>query len=129
MRACIQRVRQASVTVDDRIVGRIDRGLLILLGIGHQDTREDAEYLAEKSVGLRIFDDADGKMNCSLADIGGAMLVVSQFTLFGDCRKGRRPSFIEAAPPELAESLYQMFVSTVRSRGMSVETGVFRAQM
>jgi D-tyrosyl-tRNA(Tyr) deacylase len=129
MRACIQRVRHATVTVEQRVVGAIDRGLVVLLGVGQQDTAEDAQFLAEKIVALRIFDDDDGKMNRSMADVGGAMLVISQFTLFGDCRKGRRPSFIDAAPPDVAERLYETFVSAVRSLGIRVETGVFRAQM
>ncbi len=129
MRACIQRVSQASVTVDNRIVGKIERGLVVLLGVAHADTPEEARWLAEKIVGLRIFDDAAGKMNLSLAETHGAMLVISQFTLFGDCRKGRRPSFIDAAPPETAERLYQSFVSAVGLLGIQVETGVFRAHM
>jgi D-tyrosyl-tRNA(Tyr) deacylase len=129
MRACIQRVRHATVTVEQRVVGAIDRGLVVLLGVGQQDTAEDAQFLAEKIVALRIFDDDEGKMNRSMADVGGAMLVISQFTLFGDCRKGRRPSFIDAAPPDVAERLYETFVSAVRSLGIRVETGVFRAQM
>ena len=100
-----------------------------MLGVGHNDTPEDARRLAEKIVGLRIFDDAAGKMNLSLAETRGAMLVISQFTLYGDCRKGRRPSFIDAAPPEIAETLYQAFASCVRLLGIQVETGVFRAHM
>jgi D-aminoacyl-tRNA deacylase len=129
MRACIQRVRQASVTVESQVVGAIEHGMVVLLGVGQQDTQQDVQSLADKLVGLRIFEDDQGKMNRSLKDISGAMLVVSQFTLFGDCRKGRRPSFIEAAPPELAEQLYQSFVSAVRLQGIKVETGIFRAQM
>ena len=129
MRACIQRVHRASVTVDGKIIGAVNRGLLVLLGVGQQDSETDARQLAEKITVLRIFDDADGKMNLSLEDVGGAMLVVSQFTLFGDCRKGRRPSFIDAAPPDVAESLYQTFVASVRMRGIEVATGQFRAHM
>ena len=129
MRACIQRVHRASVTVDGKFIGAVNRGLLVLLGVGQQDSDTDARQLAEKITVLRIFDDADGKMNLSLEDVGGAMLVVSQFTLFGDCRKGRRPSFIDAAPPDVAESLYQTFVASVRMRGIEVATGQFRAHM
>ena len=129
MRACIQRVREASVTVDSEIVGSIGRGLLVLLGVGHDDEDRDARHLADRIRGLRIFEDDEGKMNRSLEDIGGALLVVSQFTLFGDCRKGRRPSFTQAAPPELAERLYETFVASVGMRGIDVATGVFRAQM
>ena len=129
MRACIQRVSEASVTVDDRVVGQIERGLVVLLGVGHNDTPKEAQRLADKIVGLRIFDDAVGKMNLSLAEVGGAMLVISQFTLFGDCRKGRRPSFIDAAPPEMADQLYQAFAAAVRALGIPVQTGVFRAHM
>jgi D-tyrosyl-tRNA(Tyr) deacylase len=129
MRACIQRVRQANVTVDGQTVGQIERGLLVLLGVGPSDAAEDAARLADKIVGLRIFDDAAGKMNLSLLEVGGALLVVSQFTLYGDCRKGRRPSFVGAAPPEIAERLYQEFVLAARRLGAPVETGVFRAHM
>ena len=117
MKACVQRVSQASVTVADEVVGRIERGLVVLLGVGQQDTEADADYLAHKLVELRIFEDDQGKMNRALAEIGGEMLVVSQFTLWGDCRKGRRPSFVEAAPPELAERLYEYFVRAVAARG------------
>ena len=129
MRACIQRVSTASVTVDQQVVGRIDRGLVVLLGVSRADTLNDAKWLAEKVVGLRIFDDDADKMNLSLTDVGGAALVISQFTLFGDCRKGRRPSFTDAAPPELAEQLYGEFVTRARSLGVEVATGVFRAHM
>ncbi|HTN75193.1 MAG TPA: D-aminoacyl-tRNA deacylase [Pirellulaceae bacterium] len=129
MRAVVQRVSQASVTVAGEVVGQIERGLLVLLGVATDDTAADARTLAEKIVQLRIFDDADGKMNLALIDIGGGLLAVSQFTLFGDCRKGRRPSFIAAAPPELAEQLYETFVSVARSQGVMVQTGRFRAQM
>jgi len=129
MRACVQRVSQASVTVDNRAVGQISRGLLVLLGVSSDDTEHDARQLADKIRGLRIFEDADEKMNLSLEEIGGAMLVVSQFTLYGDCRKGRRPSFTAAAPPELAEQLYNTFIAAVGVRGLRVETGLFRAHM
>ena len=129
MRACIQRVREAQVTVAGEVVGQIGAGMLVLLGVAAGDTEADARWLADKIAGLRIFEDAAGKMNLGLAEIGGAMLVVSQFTLLGDCRKGRRPSFVDAAPPELAESLYESFVAAVRAQGISVATGRFRAQM
>lgn len=129
MRACVQRVSQAQVIVDGDVVGRIERGLLVLLGVASDDTMLDAEQLAEKIAGLRIFEDAEGKMNLALADVGGAMLVVSQFTLFGDCRKGRRPSFVAAAPPELAEQLYGVFVAAVGRLGLEVATGQFRRHM
>jgi D-aminoacyl-tRNA deacylase len=129
MRACIQRVSEARVTVDGAVAGQIARGLLVLLGVGPQDGAAELEWLAEKLANLRIFNDAEGKMNRSLLDVGGAMLVVSQFTLYGDCRKGRRPSFTDAAPPELAERLYDEFVSRVRSLGVEAATGVFRAHM
>lgn len=129
MRAVIQRVSQASVTVEGEITGQIERGFLVLLGVGNDDTEDDAAYLAGKVVGLRVFEDADGKMNLSLADVGGAMLVVSQFTLYGDARKGRRPSFIEAARPEKANQLYESFCAEVRGQGIHVETGRFQKHM
>jgi D-tyrosyl-tRNA(Tyr) deacylase len=129
MRACLQRVTRAQVTVDGEIVGRIDRGMLVLLGVVQGDDEAAAQKLADKVVSLRIFDDADGKMNLSVGDVGGAMLVVSQFTLAGDCRKGRRPSFDAAAPPELAEQLYVLFVRFVSEQGIPVATGRFRAHM
>ncbi len=129
MRACVQRVSQAEVRVADAVCGRIDAGLVVLLGVAANDTSDDARGLAEKIVALRIFDDDAGKMNRSLADVGGAMLVVSQFTLLGDCRKGRRPSYVAAAPPEVAEALYQQFVEAVRTLGMEVATGQFRRHM
>jgi D-tyrosyl-tRNA(Tyr) deacylase len=129
VRACIQRVSHASVTVDGQQVASIGPGLLVLLGIAADDTRETAEQLARKIVELRIFDDEQGRMNRSLLDVGGQMLVVSQFTLLADCRKGRRPSFTAAAPPALAEQLYEYFVQCVRQTGISVATGIFRAMM
>src|SRR5688500_5273811 len=129
MKAVLQRVSRASVTVGGEVVGKIGRGLLVLLGVEQGDTEEDARYLADKSVALRIFDDAEGKMNLALADVSGAMLVVSQFTLLGDCRKGRRPSFIQAAAPDVAERLYETFVAGVGVQGIDVATGRFRAQM
>lgn len=129
MRAVVQRVSQASVKVEEQIVGAIERGLLVLLGIGVDDTQADVDYLAEKIVGLRIFEDPAGKMNLSLADVGGAMLVVSQFTLWGDCRKGKRPGFTDAAPPETAVLLYEAFVAAVTKQGIGTATGTFRAHM
>jgi D-tyrosyl-tRNA(Tyr) deacylase len=129
MRACIQRVTEAKVTVDGQICGQIGRGLVVLLGVSGADGDDDVGWLAEKIVGLRVFEDDKGKMNRSLADVNGSMLVVSQFTLYGDCRKGRRPSFTEAAPPELAERLYGSFVAAVNAAGASVATGRFRAHM
>ena len=129
MKAVLQRVSRASVSVAGEVVGQIGRGILVLLGVEPDDTEEDARQLADKTISLRIFDDADGKMNLSLEEIGGSLLVVSQFTLLGDCRKGRRPSFIGAAPPELAEKLYNTFIGAAGSRGIPVATGRFRAMM
>jgi D-aminoacyl-tRNA deacylase len=129
MRAVVQRVTRAKVTVEDRVVGEIGPGLLILLGITHDDTEADADYLASKIVALRIFDDAAGKMNVSVRDAGGGLLVVSQFTLYGDVRRGLRPSWSDAAPPEIAEPLYQYFVESSRKLIEPVETGSFRAMM
>jgi D-aminoacyl-tRNA deacylase len=129
VRAVVQRVSSASVIVDGEIVGEIDQGLLVLLGVGVEDADTDAVTLAEKIAGLRVFEDINGKMNLSLKEVDGRLLVVSQFTLFGDCRKGRRPSFIEAARPEKAEALYESFVAEVRGQGISVETGKFQAHM
>ncbi len=129
MRAVIQRVKSSSVTVGDETVGKIERGLLVLLGVAKPDQTADADFLAEKIVNLRIFEDEQGKMNRSLIDIGGEMLVVSQFTLLGDCRKGRRPSFTEAAGPDKANELYEYFVAQVRKTGVTIATGRFRAMM
>ena len=129
MRVCVQRVRQASVTVQRELVGEIGRGMLVLVGIGREDGREQVEQMVEKLVGLRIFEDDRGKMNRSLSEVHGEMLVVSQLTLWGDCRKGRRPSFTSAAPPELAEPLYELFVEQVAGQGIRVATGQFAAQM
>lgn len=129
MKAVLQRVSQASVTVDGEVVGRIAAGLLVLLGVQQGDTDDDVHALADKTIALRIFDDPDGKMNLSLVDIGGSALVVSQFTLLGDCHKGRRPSFVNAAPPELAERLYETFVAAIGVRGIPVASGKFRAHM
>lgn len=130
MRALVQRVNNASVTVEGEVIGEIGKGLLILLGVTHKDTETDASYLAEKAAGLRIFNDENDKMNLSLLDIDGEALVVSQFTLYGDCRKGRRPGFSDAAEPEFADGLYRKFVALLRSKGVKrVETGRFAAEM
>lgn len=129
MRAVVQRVSSASVTVEGQVVGQIERGFLVLLGVGTDDVDADAVALAEKIAGLRVFEDDAGKMNLALNDVAGQMLVVSQFTLFGDCRKGRRPSFVEAARPEKAELLYETFVAEVRGQGLHVETGRFQTHM
>jgi D-tyrosyl-tRNA(Tyr) deacylase len=125
----VQRVSRAQVTIAGEIVGRIDRGFLVLLGVAESDTQDDAVFLAQKIAGLRAFEDDAGKMNLALADVGGRALVVSQFTLLGDCRKGRRPSFIQAARPEKARSLYKCFVAELRGAGIEVETGRFQAHM
>jgi D-tyrosyl-tRNA(Tyr) deacylase len=129
MRGVVQRVSRASVTVDGEIVGKIDRGLLVLLGVTHADSEAAADYLAEKITGLRIFEDDAGKMNLSVADVGGAVLAVSQFTLYGDVRKGKRPSFDDAARPEQARKLYEYFVERIRSLGLHCETGHFQEMM
>jgi len=129
MRVVAQRVKEARVEVDGEITGRIGAGLLILLGVSKTDSADDAEYLAEKMVGLRVFPDEEGKMNRGVLDAGGALLVVSQFTLYGDIRRGRRPSFDAAAPPEKARGLYEYFVEAARRRGVRVEKGVFQAMM
>jgi len=129
VRAVIQRVTRASVSVEGRVAGEIDAGLLILLGVSRTDNLESASYLAEKIANLRIFSDAAGKMNLSLLDAGGSALVVSQFTLYGDTRGGRRPSYIQAAPPEEANRLYEEFIRSMRALGVDVKTGVFQAHM
>ena len=129
MRAVVQRVHESSVTVDGRVTGRISKGLLVLLGVGDADSEADADYLADKIVGLRCFADDSSKFNLGLRDVGGSVLAVSQFTLFGDCRKGKRPSFTDAARPELAVPLYERFVARVREAGIAVETGEFGAHM
>ncbi|MGM9612663.1 MAG: D-aminoacyl-tRNA deacylase [Butyricicoccus sp.] len=129
MRAIIQRVSHASVTIDGAVRGKIGPGLLILLGVSEDDTEENALYLADKCTGLRIFTDEDDKMNRSAADIGGSLLVISQFTLYGDCRRGKRPSFVRAARPEKAIPLYEAFLARCRASGLPVETGEFGADM
>ncbi len=129
MIACIQRVTAAKVIVVGEDVGAIGCGLLVLLGVAAEDNDEDLRWMVDKVVGLRVFNDADGKMNLALSDVGGELLVVSQFTLLGDCRKGRRPSFIAAAPPEKAERMYEEFVAAARQLGVRVATGRFRAHM
>ena len=129
MRAVIQRVSEASVTVDQVVVGSIERGFLILVGVADQDEEKDALWMAEKVAGLRVFEDSDEKMNLSLGDVHGAVLLVSQFTLLGDCRKGRRPSFVEAARPEKARSLYEKLADNLRQLGLVVETGIFQTHM
>jgi D-tyrosyl-tRNA(Tyr) deacylase len=129
MRAVIQRVSRAEVQVDNTSIGTIDRGLLLFLGIHGSDSDKDVHWLADKVINLRIFDDSDGIMNLSLLDTGGSLLIVSQFTLFGDCRKGRRPSWSQAAPPDTARLLYHNFVETVRQNGIITQTGKFQADM
>ncbi len=129
MKAVLQRVAEARVEVDGEIVGKVGRGLLVLLGVEQQDTDRDLAYLADKTLNLRIFEDAAGKMNLSVAEIDGEVLVVSQFTLLGDCRKGRRPGFTRAAEPELADDLYRRFVDRLLQAGLPVATGTFRAHM
>jgi len=129
MRAVVQRVRNASVEVSDKVVGKIGRGLLVLVAVGRDDARADADYLTDKVVNLRIFHDQDGKMNRSVLEAGGSALIVSQFTLYGDVRRGRRPSYSDAASPEKGKELYEYFVERVRSNGVEVETGIFQAMM
>lgn len=129
MRAIVQRVLRAAVVIDSETVGSIGAGLVVLLGVTHDDTTERAKWLAEKIAGLRIFNDANGKMNRDLIEVGGAMLIVSQFTLYGDCRKGKRPSFIDAAPPPIAIPLYEAFINGVKALGVPVATGRFGADM
>ena len=129
MRAVVQRVKSASVTVDGKRVSEIGAGVLIFLGVAHEDTPTELEYIANKVANLRIFEDAAGKMNCSLLETGGAALVVSQFTLYGDCRKGRRPSFINAARPEVAKALYEEFITALEKRNVPTQGGTFQAMM
>jgi len=129
MRAVVQRVSSAKVTVNGWIAGEIGLGLLVLLGVGQDDSESDANYMAEKVAGLRIFEDADGKMNRSVLDVGGSVLAVSQFTLYGDVRRGKRPSFDDAAPPEPARRLYELFVERIRAAGLRCETGRFQEMM
>ncbi len=129
MRVLLQRVSRASVTIDGRVTGAIERGFCLLVGFTHADTAADVDWMAEKVAGLRLFTDPEGKMNLALADVGGSLLVVSQFTLYGDAAKGRRPSFIDAARPEIAIPLYQRFVAALRGTGLPVATGEFGAMM
>ena len=129
MRAIVQRVSEARVSVDGQLAGEIGEGIALLLGVGREDSDNDVEYLADKVVNLRIFEDENGKVNISLLDKGAALLVISQFTLYGDCRKGKRPGFDKAARPEIAESLYEKFIAKCRSYGIKVECGVFQAMM
>ena len=129
MRVLLQRVTQASVAIDGTTVGQVGRGYLILLGVRTTDTQAEADWLVEKLDGLRVFEDPEGKMNLSIRDVGGSMLVVSPFTLYADARKGRRPSYIDAAPPAISEPLYEYFVNALRGRGFQVETGQFGADM
>ncbi len=129
MRAVVQRVKSASVTVDGELVSEIGAGVLIFLGVAHDDTATELEYIANKIANLRIFEDEDGKMNRSLLETGGAALVVSQFTLYGDCRKGRRPSFINAARPEVANTLYEQFITLLKQQGIPTQGGTFQALM
>ncbi len=129
MRTVIQRVRKSTVEIDNEIIGEIGKGLLVLLGVAQEDNTRDADYLADKVANLRIFEDENGKMNRSLLETGGEMLVVSQFTLLGDSRKGRRPSFVNAAGPEKANELYEYFIKNIREKGISTKTGLFGAMM
>ena len=129
MKIVLQRVNSASVEVDGKICGEIQKGYLIFLGVGHDDTEQDCERLAEKIIKLRIYSDENGKINLSLADVGGHLLIVSQFTLYADCRKGNRPNFIQAGSPEKAENLYNYFVGYCRNKGIKTKTGIFGADM
>jgi D-tyrosyl-tRNA(Tyr) deacylase len=129
MRVVLQRAKKAEVRVEGGVVGKIDRGLMLLVGVTHEDTREDAAYVAEKVANLRIFEDENDKMNHSLLDVDGQVLSVSQFTLYGDCRKGRRPNFMDAAKPDHAEMIYEAFNEELRGKGVKVETGKFGAMM
>ena len=129
MRIVVQRSKNASVTVNEKVIGEIEKGLVLLVGVTHDDTIDDANYLADKIVNLRIFEDENGKMNLSLLDVGGSILSISQFTLYGDCRKGRRPNFMAAAKPEQALNLYQYFNQVLSEKNVEVETGEFGAEM
>ena len=129
MRALVQRVSEASVTVENEIVGKIGKGFVVLFGITHTDTKKEADFIADKVANLRVFKDHNDKMNLSLKDVDGELLVISQFTLYGDCQKGRRPSFVEAARPDHAVPLYEYFVEELRKTGIKVETGIFGASM
>lgn len=129
MRAVVQRVDRASVTVDGSVTGKVNKGLLVLLGVAEGDTDKDLNYIVDKVTGLRIFEDENEKMNLSVQDVGGEILAVSQFTLCGDCRKGKRPSFDKAAKPDIANAYYERFVDTCREKNIHVETGIFRAHM
>ena len=129
MRAVVQRVTKADVTVENSVTGSIESGLMVLLGVEDEDGEADAAYMADKIAGLRVFEDGEGKMNLSVKDVGGELLAVSQFTLFGDCRKGKRPSFIKAARPDQANTLYRKFVALCQEQGLHVEEGIFQAEM
>ena len=129
MRAVVQRVTEGSVTVEGKVTGEIKNGFVVLLGVGNEDTESDADYIADKVSNLRVFEDENGKMNLSLKDVGGEILAVSQFTLYGDCRKGRRPGFTEAAPPEKAKALYDYFTDRLRKVDIKVGEGIFQADM
>jgi len=129
MRAVVQRVKRSHVEVDGKITGQISKGLMVLLGISEDDKTEDIEYMVDKVVNLRIFEDDDNKMNLSLLDVGGEILVASQFTLYGDCRKGRRPSFVRAAKPEKAQELYNKFIERLKEKNINVQCGIFQADM
>ncbi|MBE6020839.1 MAG: D-tyrosyl-tRNA(Tyr) deacylase [Firmicutes bacterium] len=129
MRAVVQRVTEGSVTVEGKITGEINNGFVVLLGVGNEDTEADADYIADKVSNLRVFEDEEGKMNLSLKDVGGEILAISQFTLYGDCRKGRRPGFTEAARPEKAKALYDYFTEKLRSYDIKVGEGIFQAEM
>lgn len=129
MKIVLQRVSEASVTVDGSVIGKVGQGFMLLIGITHEDTMADVDYLVEKILSLRVFEDGEGKLNLSIRDVGGQILSVSQFTLYGDCKKGRRPSFTKAAKPDMAENLYDAFNACLREKGLHVETGKFGAMM